>query len=574
MSTADVATESGSTVTGLRAGTERLLTRWLADSNGEELQPSDLDDRQVDAAEAAFRRTGAALGVFDEAATDPVLPSAARFQWHVIEHAVQAEVRRFASSSISVWPSFTLSDSPREPTPINGLTPATLVEQVNVNTCQASDLEALPGLGKRTAQRIITKRSEAGPFHNLDEVHEAAQTSRKSFDRAKPFLKIGWSRDPVITALSTSIDEEGIAALVAAINDGELKFSWLRSTNSIDVLVETLEHVASTIAQRAGRPRFWKPSTERLMRGSLALDMRDAQRGGLSTGRAAKVAPVPSGAYIRLLESLIDAAEQRIWCQMFFFHVGNAGSPGDRIVTKLQEAVARGVDVRLILDHDLPGDYHNARQVNEAAFEALRKAKVPVRPSHPDITAHGKSVAFDSDRVLCGSHNWTSSSFFRYEETSLLVVSEQLAEHVTAHHEQRWKLLAENAEERVVELAVLELLSPWQSFAAAEVGIRTGTELADKGRLIAGRRELGEAMRLAEDDVERLRDMVILMQAFRISETTATALTWHDLETVSQVRNASRDAIEEALADLSDIPAPFNVRRIPPGIVDYLWQLK
>jgi phosphatidylserine/phosphatidylglycerophosphate/cardiolipin synthase-like enzyme len=254
--------------------------------------------------------------VFDEAATDPVLPAAARFQWHVIEHAVQAEVRRFTSSSISVWRNFALSDSPREPTPFNGLTPATMVEQINVNTCLASDLEALPGLGKRTAQR-------------------------------------------------------------------------------------------------AGRPRFWKPSTERLMRGSLALDMRDAQRGGLSTGRAAKVAPVPSGAYIRLLESLIDSAEQRIWCQMFFFHVGNEGSPGDRIVTKLREAVTRGVDVRLILDHDLPGDHHNARQVNEAAFEALHKAKVPVRPSHPDITAHGKTVVFDADRVLCGSHNWTSSSFFR-----------------------------------------------------------------------------------------------------------------------------------------------------------------
>jgi hypothetical protein len=156
----------------------------------------------------------------------------------------------------------------------------------------------------------------------------------------------------------------------------------------------------------------------------------------------------------------------------------------------------------------------------------------------------------------------------------LLVVSEQLAEQVTAHHERRWKLLAENADERVVELAVLELLSPWQSFAAAEAGVRTGTELANKVRLIAGRRELGEAIRLAEDDVERLRDVVILMQAFRISETTATALVWHDLETVSQVRNASRDSIEEALADLSDLPAPFNVRRIPPGIVDYLWQLK
>ncbi|MDA0590247.1 MAG: hypothetical protein O3C17_19780 [Planctomycetota bacterium] len=81
-------------------------------------------------------------------------------------------------------------------------------------------------------------------------------------------------------------------------------------------------------------------------------------------------------------------------------------------------------------------------------------------------------------------------------------------------------------------------------------------------------------MRLREDEVEKLRDVVVLMKAFRISETTATALVWSGLDTVAQVRRAPRADIQAALDDLSELPVPLNVRRIPQGVVDYLWQHK
>ena len=41
---------------------------------------------------------------------------------------------------------------------------ASPVEKVNINTADASELEALPGIGKTLAQRIVTYRKENGRF--------------------------------------------------------------------------------------------------------------------------------------------------------------------------------------------------------------------------------------------------------------------------------------------------------------------------------------------------------------------------------------------------------------------------
>lgn len=57
------------------------------------------------------------------------------------------------------------------PTPSpSGAGPAARMGPVHLNTATAADLDALPGIGPSTAQKIVDYRSAHGPFHSVDEL--------------------------------------------------------------------------------------------------------------------------------------------------------------------------------------------------------------------------------------------------------------------------------------------------------------------------------------------------------------------------------------------------------------------
>lgn len=61
---------------------------------------------------------------------------------------------------------------------------------VNLNTADAAQLEALPGIGPRTAQRIIEYRQKNGPFRKIEELMNVQGIGEKSFLRLKPYLTV------------------------------------------------------------------------------------------------------------------------------------------------------------------------------------------------------------------------------------------------------------------------------------------------------------------------------------------------------------------------------------------------
>ena len=47
---------------------------------------------------------------------------------------------------------------------------------VNLNTASATDLEGLPGIGAKTAARIVEYRQKNGPFKKIEEILESSRS--------------------------------------------------------------------------------------------------------------------------------------------------------------------------------------------------------------------------------------------------------------------------------------------------------------------------------------------------------------------------------------------------------------
>lgn len=65
---------------------------------------------------------------------------------------------------------------------------------VNINTALVAELETLPGVGTKTAERIIEYRQKNGPFKRVEELMNVRGLGEKNFIKLKAQLTIGASK--------------------------------------------------------------------------------------------------------------------------------------------------------------------------------------------------------------------------------------------------------------------------------------------------------------------------------------------------------------------------------------------
>lgn len=61
---------------------------------------------------------------------------------------------------------------------------------VNINTASADELEALPGIGAKTAALIVEYRRKNGPFKKVEELMNIRGVGEKSFLKLKPQITV------------------------------------------------------------------------------------------------------------------------------------------------------------------------------------------------------------------------------------------------------------------------------------------------------------------------------------------------------------------------------------------------
>ena len=94
---------------------------------------------------------------------------------------------------VPATPAVEESEAPvRQEQPTSSLRPVhrEAARQVDLNHATASDLQGLPGIGPKLAQRVIDHRTARGPFGKIEDLQQVKGIGRKKFDRLRPHVLV------------------------------------------------------------------------------------------------------------------------------------------------------------------------------------------------------------------------------------------------------------------------------------------------------------------------------------------------------------------------------------------------
>ncbi len=66
---------------------------------------------------------------------------------------------------------------------------------VNLNSASVDQLEALPGIGRATAERIVEYRQKSGGFKKVEDLMNVRGIGEKSFLKLKPLVTVSIARN-------------------------------------------------------------------------------------------------------------------------------------------------------------------------------------------------------------------------------------------------------------------------------------------------------------------------------------------------------------------------------------------
>jgi len=141
-----------------------------------------------------------------------------------------------------------------------------------------------------------------------------------------------------------------------------------------------------------------------------------------------RVRLLPDAAYYPALLEAIRGARHTLRVSMFFFsNPPGKTHPNYTLIGELLRAHARGVDIRILLDADRTTDVYHSRRINRQVKDYLSSKGIDVRFDAANSVNHAKLLVADGERILVGSHNWTSGSFVRQHELSVEIHSPGIA---------------------------------------------------------------------------------------------------------------------------------------------------
>ncbi|MFN4226840.1 MAG: phospholipase D-like domain-containing protein [Candidatus Ratteibacteria bacterium] len=140
----------------------------------------------------------------------------------------------------------------------------------------------------------------------------------------------------------------------------------------------------------------------------------------------ANIVPLFNEKYASNVLSFIKKSEKSIYIVMFEtgYYQEYAESTSNQILRELINAHKRGVKIEVILDLS---KYPDLREKNFKTAKFLAENGINVYFDREDKTTHSKLIIIDEKYVFIGSHNWNYYALEKNNETSVLIISEEIA---------------------------------------------------------------------------------------------------------------------------------------------------
>lgn len=146
-----------------------------------------------------------------------------------------------------------------------------------------------------------------------------------------------------------------------------------------------------------------------------------------------------NSSYYTSLPSILDGAKKSINVCMYHIALSSASHPSAILLQSLAKAKKRGVKVRVIVDRDRDDDPYMSNIVNKKAIDYLANNGVKCKHDSPDKLLHSKFLTIDGVEAVIGSHNWTTGSYFQYDDISFHIKSKGYTSYMERRFERIWK---------------------------------------------------------------------------------------------------------------------------------------
>jgi competence ComEA-like helix-hairpin-helix protein len=327
------------------------------------------------------------------------------------------------------------------------LTPKAYAPAINVNTAGVTELEALPGLGAKTAQAVVRHRHRYGPIGSLDDLRRIAGLDAETIERIGEFAYAGplsaqtRITSPLLDEFKKNPTFSAYVRLLVSTGMSLSRFGPDPAETPRQRVIREARGLREEQQQRAYHPYRYTPGTAaEVVRARAEAAARAEAVNKTTIADKTYGVLLDDTAYPFFVEQLLKVAAKRVRIIMFFMRYEDAAKyPTDALFRELLAAKQRRVDIRIILDQDAEGDSIKSRVVNEEAYRFFVENAIPVVYDSQDRYTHTKLVTVDGDHVVLGSHNWTAGSFHAYDDTSMYVRSTKLAAHHDVYFDALWE---------------------------------------------------------------------------------------------------------------------------------------
>ena len=83
-----------------------------------------------------------------------------------------------------------LAGTPAMAAPVQNPAPVAEKASLNLNSATLEQLETLPGIGRKVAERILEYRTKSGGFKKVEELMNVKGIGEKSFLKIKPLIAV------------------------------------------------------------------------------------------------------------------------------------------------------------------------------------------------------------------------------------------------------------------------------------------------------------------------------------------------------------------------------------------------